>query len=69
MKRPNPRTIRIEGEDSQLKGPENIFNKIREENFPSLKKRDACKHARSLQNTKYRKDKNRKYSCHIKIKH
>ena len=28
----------IEGEDSQLKGPENIFNKIIEENFPNLKK-------------------------------
>jgi hypothetical protein len=30
-KRPNPRMIRIE-EDSQFKGPENIFNKIIEEN-------------------------------------
>ena len=27
-----------EGEDSQLKGPENINNKIIEENFPNLKK-------------------------------
>jgi hypothetical protein len=27
-----------EGKDSQLKDPENIFNKIREENFPDLKK-------------------------------
>ena len=26
-----------EGENSQLKGSENIFNKIREENFPNLK--------------------------------
>jgi len=27
-----------ESEDSQLKGPKNIFNKIIEENFPNLKK-------------------------------
>jgi hypothetical protein len=27
-----------ESKDSQLKGPENIFNKITEENFPDLKK-------------------------------
>jgi hypothetical protein len=27
-----------EGEGSQLKRPENIFNKIIEENFPNLKK-------------------------------
>jgi hypothetical protein len=27
-----------ESEDSQLKGPVNIFNKIIEENFPNLKK-------------------------------
>ena len=27
-----------ENEDFQLKGPENIFNKIIEENFPNLKK-------------------------------
>jgi hypothetical protein len=39
MKRPNLRIIRIEEkEDSQLKGPENIFNKIIEENFSNLKK-------------------------------
>ena len=38
MKRPNLRIIGIEeGEESQLKGPENIFNKIIEENFPNLK--------------------------------
>jgi hypothetical protein len=34
MKRPNLRIIEIEeDEDSQFKGPENIFNKIIEENF------------------------------------
>ena len=37
MKRPNLRIIGIEeGEESQLKGPENIFNKTIEENFPNL---------------------------------
>jgi hypothetical protein len=37
--RPNLRIIGIEkSEDSQLKGPVNIFNKIIEENFPNLKK-------------------------------
>ena len=39
MKRPNLRIIGIEeNEDSQLKGPENMFNKIIEENIPNLKK-------------------------------
>jgi hypothetical protein len=39
MSRPNLRIIGIEeSEDSQLNGPVNIFNKIIEENFPSLKK-------------------------------
>ena len=38
MKRPKLKIIGIEeGEESQLKGPENIFNKIIEENFPNLK--------------------------------
>ena len=37
MKKPNLRIIGIEkGEDSQLKGPVNIFNKIIEEIFPNL---------------------------------
>ena len=38
MERQNLRIIEIEGEDSQFKGPENIFNKIIEENVPNLKK-------------------------------
>ena len=39
MKRPNLRIIGIdEGEESQLKGSENIFNKIIEENFYNLNK-------------------------------
>ena len=42
MKRPNLKIIGIEeGEESELKGPENIFNKIIEENFPNLKKEMA----------------------------
>ena len=32
-----------ESEDSQPKGPVNIFNKIIEENFPNLKKEIAIK--------------------------
>ena len=36
MKRPNLRLIRIE--EYHLKGTENIFSKIIEKNFPSLKK-------------------------------
>jgi hypothetical protein len=39
VKRPNLRIIGIEeNEDFQLKGPENVFNKIIEKNFPNLKK-------------------------------
>jgi type I site-specific restriction endonuclease len=39
MRRPNLPIIGVdENEDCQLKGPENIFNKIIEENFPNLKK-------------------------------
>ena len=39
MRRLNLRIIgREESEDSQIKGPVNIFNRIIEENFPNLKK-------------------------------
>jgi hypothetical protein len=39
LRRPNLRIIGIEeSENSQLKGPVNIFKKIIEENFPNLKK-------------------------------
>jgi hypothetical protein len=39
MRRPNLRKIGVnEKENVQLKGPENIFNKITEENFSKLKK-------------------------------
>jgi hypothetical protein len=38
MKRPRLKIMGIEEEDSQLQGPENIFNKITGKNFPNLKK-------------------------------
>jgi hypothetical protein len=39
MRRQNLKIIgREESEDSQFKGPVNIFDKIIEENFPNLKK-------------------------------
>jgi hypothetical protein len=39
MKRPNLQIIGVDkNEDSQLKGPANIFNKIIQEIFPNLKK-------------------------------
>ena len=38
IKKPNLRIIGVEeGDKLQIKGPENIFNKIIEENFPNLK--------------------------------
>jgi hypothetical protein len=43
MKRPNLRIIGIEESDSQFKGPQNIFNKIIEENFSGPKKEMAIK--------------------------
>lgn len=46
MKTPNLRTIGIkESEDSQFKGPEDIFNKIIEKNF--IQKKDCHKCTRS----------------------
>ena len=42
MRRPNLSIIGIEeNEESQLKMPVNIFNKVIEENFPNLKKEIA----------------------------
>ena len=39
MRRTNLRIIGIEeSKDSQLKGQVNIFNKIKEENFPNIKR-------------------------------
>ena len=68
MKRPNLRIIGIEeNEDSQLKGPENVFNKIIEENFPNLKKEMAIK-VQEAYRTPNKWDQKRKSSCHIIIK-
>jgi hypothetical protein len=38
IKRQNLRTMGIEGEEVQVKGMHNIFNKIITENFPNLEK-------------------------------
>ena len=39
----NEKKIKMENKDSQLKEPENVFNKIIEENLPNLKKEMAIK--------------------------
>ena len=68
MRRPNLRIIGVEeSEDSQLKGPANIFNKIIEENFPNLKK-DMPMNIQEAYRTPNRLDKKRNSSCHIIIK-
>ena len=65
MKRSNQGIIGIEeDEDSQLKGPENIFKKIIEENFPNLKKEMAIKIQKDYQ-TSNMLDQKRNSSCHI----
>ena len=54
MKRPNLRIIRIEeNEDSQFKGPKNVFNKIIEENVPNLKKEMAIKVQKAYRTNKW----------------
>jgi hypothetical protein len=77
MKRPNLKIIEIEEiEDSQLKRPENVFNKIIEENFPNLKKemdievQETYKTpnkwvflSHNYQNTKYTKQRKNIKSC------
>ncbi|KAL6089223.1 hypothetical protein STEG23_031369 [Scotinomys teguina] len=68
MKRPNIRIIGIEeGEEYQLKGTENIFNKIIEENFPNLKKEPPIK-IQEAYRTPNRLDPQKKSSRHIIIK-
>ncbi|MBV2151090.1 hypothetical protein KRZ98_23105 [Sphingobium sp. AS12] len=67
MKRPNLRIIGIEeGEETQLKGAENIFNKIIEENFPNLKK-DMSMKVQETYRTLKRVD-HKKPPCHMIIK-
>ena len=68
MRRSNLRIIGIEErEDSQLKGPVNIFNRIIEENFPNLKK-ELPMYIQLAYRTTNRQEQNRYSSCHIKIK-
>jgi hypothetical protein len=68
MKRPNLRIIRKEeNEDSQLNGPELVFNKIIEENFPNLKKEMAIK-VQEAYRPSHKWDQKRKSSRHIIIK-
>ena len=68
MKRPNLRIIGIEeNKDSQLKGLENVFNKIMEENVPNLKKEMDIK-VQEAYRTPNEWDQKRKSSHHIIIK-
>lgn len=67
MKRSNLKISRIENKDSELKGPENIFNKIIEENSPNLKKEMDIK-VQEAYRTSNKQDQKRKSSCHITIK-
>jgi hypothetical protein len=68
MRRANLRIIDVEeSEDSQLKGPVNIFNKIIEENFPNLKK-EVPTNIQEAYRTPNRLDQKRNSSCHIIIK-
>jgi hypothetical protein len=68
MKRPNLIIIRIEeNENSQLTGPENVFNKITDENVPNLRKEMNIK-VQEAYRTQNKWDQKRKSSCHIIIK-
>jgi hypothetical protein len=68
MKRTNLRIIRIEeNKDYQLKGPENIFNKMIKENFPNLKKELDIK-IQEAYRTPNKWDQKRKSSHHIFVK-
>ena len=64
MTRPNLTIIGLEGsEDSQFKGPVNIFSKIIEENFPHLKKQMPI-NIQEAYRTPNRLDQKRNCSCH-----
>jgi zona occludens toxin (predicted ATPase) len=68
MRRRNLKIIDTEkSEDSQLKGPVNIFNKIVEENFPNLKKETPI-NIQEAYRTPNRLDQKRNSSHHIIIK-
>jgi exonuclease III len=65
MRTPNLRIIGVdENEDFQLKGPANIFNKIIEENFPTLKK-EMPMNIQEAYRTPNRLDQKRNSSRHI----
>jgi hypothetical protein len=68
MRRPNLRIIGVEeSEDSQLKGPVNIFNKVIVENFPNPKK-EMPMNIQEAYRTLNRLDQKRNSSHHIIIK-
>jgi hypothetical protein len=68
MRRPNLRVKGIEeSEDSHLKGPVNIFNKIIEENFPNPKK-EIPMNIQEAHRTPNRLDQKRNVSHHLIIK-
>ena len=68
MRRPNLSIIGIEeNEESQLKMPVNIFNKVIEENFPNLKK-EIPMNIQEAYKTPNRLDQKRNSSHHITIK-
>lgn len=68
MKRQNLRIIGIsEKEESRLQGPENIFKKIIEENFPNLKKEISI-NIQEAYRTPNRLDQKRNTSRHIIVK-
>ena len=51
VKRPNLKMIGTEGEETQVKGTGNAFNKSQKKNFPNLKK-DIYQSISGIQNTK-----------------
>jgi len=68
MRRSNLKIIGIEeSENSQLKGPINIFNKIIEENFPNIKKEMPI-NIQEADRTPNRLDQKRNSSHHIIVK-
>jgi len=68
MRSPNLRIIdKAENEDSQFKGPVNIFNKIIEENVPNLKKKMPM-NIQEAYRTPNRLHQKRNFSHHIIVK-
>jgi chromosome segregation ATPase len=68
MRSPNLWKIGIEeNEDFQLKWPVNVFNKIKEENFPNLKK-EMPMNTQEAYRTQNRLDQKRNFSSHIILK-